>query len=371
MFIRYEVMQGLTNNTTSAQSIMQDIYGALTGTITNTTNFDPVYCNRALSTIDGSIHDVLADDNSTNVYYNWGISNGRITFNKRHHNYGVTTNGVTQDAHTENIFAWNYNSDYPKWRTRNGSSSYFPYNNNSTSHYWVNNSSTYQAAFYPSQINRINIFASKYWFFVQFQESSTNNLSLGGTLDYEMDAQNAWALHASGANFGPQFALHSCMVNSQDGGTGTSNDWFSIGYDDIPTHDQENYPNGNYTGSILQNGSGTYSMGYNTRHSREMCLFPFPMNEIYQTKINAVNSLVNPLYPVHVIGSGYSAAPLINAKVPYLYRTTDQIAPNIDTVTVNSADYRVLRMHKTHYNIRSASNYRTACYLLPETIGGY
>lgn len=374
MFIRYEVMQGLTNNTTSARAIMQDIYDALTGTITDPTNFDPVYCNRSLSTINGSIDDVLADDNTTNVYHSFSIDANRgITFQKRHFNYGVTTNGVLQDGDSTIKWLWDYTTPQPMFRAKSTGSGYFPYNNDSSDHYWVSNNSSFTAEYRPSSINRINIFATKYWFFVQIQESTTNKLALGGLIDYEMDSGNAWGLHSYGVTATPQLTLHSVMTNSQDDGQGNGNDAFTLGTTYYTTRDHSSYPNGVYTGSTQYSFNGQYNNGYNTGYTRAYVMYPNPMDRIYQRKVNATNSLIHPLYPVHIYGIGYtSTAPLLNAKVPYLYRTTDQIAPNVDTVTVNSASYRVLRMHKTgNYNFQSTSANATACYLLPETIGGY
>lgn len=374
MFIRYEVMQGLSNNTTSARAIMQDIYDALTGTITDPTNFDPVYCNRSLSTINGSIHDVKADDNITNVYHGFSIDANRgITFQKRHFNYGVTTNGVLQDSDYTIKWLWDYTTPQPMFRAKSTGTGYFPYNNDSSDHYWIDSSSTYSAEYRPSAINRINIFATKYWFFVQIQESTTNKLALGGVIDYEMDAGNAYAVHAGGTYYGPQLSLHSIMTNSQDDATGIANDAFILGTSYMAVRDSVSYPNGGYTGSPQYSHNGQYTTGYNTGITRSHAMYPLPMDQIYQRKVNSTNALIHPLYPVHILGYGdHPTAPLMNAKVPYLYRTTDQIAPNVDTVTVNSSSYRVLRMHKTAYwNVQHTNANKTACYLLPETIGGY
>ena len=191
-------------------------------------------------------------------------------------------------------------------------------------------------------------------------------------MDYEMDSGNAWSLH-NDSRTAPMLSLHSVMTNSQDDAGGAAADCFVLGTTHIPSKSSSNYANGVYTGSAQYSTNGSYNNGYNTGITRAYAMYPNPMDRAYQRKVNAVDSLVHPLYPVHIYGIGHTqTAPLMNAKVPYFYRTTDQIAPNVDLVTVNSANYRVLRLHKTgNYNFQSTSANSTACYLMPETIGGY
>ena len=79
------------------------------------------------------------------------------------------------------------------------------------------------------------------------------------------------------------------------------------------------------------------------------------------------------LAPTFVVPStGTHANGAVNyGKIPYFYRTTDDIAQAGDEITFGGVDYAVVPLHKTGgYNIGDADSVNQACYLVPKLIGG-
>lgn len=362
MFLRYEINQGLTNNTATCQAIMSDIYGVLTGTITATSGFDALYCNRALSEITGDMTALQPTNNAVNTYYNHAYSNGRITFNKRHNEHDSTYN-----LYGRVLIGWNYTTDYPKFRA--GSNSYWwPYNNDNGSYYWASSDANHNISYQPSNMRRISIFASKYWFIIQFEQTD-GKVATAGVLDHTINELDKYANSANTSIYNSMVTFHSIMSNpSDDTGGDSTYDMFTIGKRGY-TRMAQGPSNANT--QISYTGQG--HMGYMDTNDYYIALYPFGSHYCQpQYDINDNNTAKSPLHPLHVIGLAANyTSPYVLAKVPEFYRTQDQIAANSEDITIGSQEYKCVRMHKTgYYQVNSTSANKVACYLIPKTIGG-
>jgi hypothetical protein len=362
MFIRYEINQGLTNNTTTCQAIMSDIYGAITGTITSTSGFDPLYANQALSEITGDMTALQPDNRAVNTYHSHSYSNGKIEMQKRHYE-----NTTTYDYNGRILLEWNYTSGRPKFRA-GSTNAYWPYNNYTASHYWVNSSGTYIINQNPSVMRRISVFASKYWFIVQFEQTD-GKIAMAGLLDHTVNELDKYNVKTNPSAYNAQVVFHSIMTNPSDNTVGDSNDTFSIG--------KAGYGRtmlGPTTGSSQHSVNGTGHLGYLDANDYYIALYPFGSNKCAKQYDESDSNIAkSPLHPLHVIGlSAAETGPYLLAKVPQFYRTEDQIAANSEDVTIDSVTYKCVRMHKSgSSNVQDTTNADSvACYLIPKTIGG-
>jgi len=180
MYIRYEMNPAsLSNDQTTIDTILQDIYNALSGTYTSPSQFNATTCNSALSRIvgpTGGLSGITLNGLQIYPYVTW--SSGYLQINKRHSDHNTVT-GLPNFTPTYYSFLNWDTSGYglrPRMATTNGYTYAWPYN--SASGYWQDNTGNY-GQLMPSNISRIYVYASAYWIIFQAVNTSGNIFTHG------------------------------------------------------------------------------------------------------------------------------------------------------------------------------------------------
>lgn len=355
MYIRYELDQTASVNTTAHTNMMADLLDAIDGTITDPANFTSDYCNKELSEIHGSVtHGTATTDLYETVYESTG--EWRI---KKYHNGRDNTNNYEPagviglywvygqrpscDFKTKDDLNWVMSSD-----TQRGT-------------YWTPDSGPGQAE--PHVIdavnyNRILIFASAYYFILQLYHG--DRLMSMGLLDFEDSDADSYS-YTLDNNASPQIYFGFDIQDARSGQTSQQALYWG----------RSHYMSGEgqiYTGSTSYNVDAF--LGYATSFTTNYpSMYPQPRLKMPAGKVSGGSGhFLAPTYLLPTTGNG--AYSMVNfGKFPYFYRTTDDIAQGGDIISYNSVEYMAVPLHKTDGQTE-ATGTLMATYLVPKLIGG-
>jgi hypothetical protein len=353
MFIRYEFDKTQVSNSTAGDAVMSDLFQAINGTITDPANFTSGYCNKELSEIHGS---VSWGTTATDLYQPVYNSGNDFRFRKYHHN--------RDDAASYNPASivglyWDAHSDRPHFDMKTSSDNYVLSSANNRGTYWTADSGSSQP---PGGIHngydRVLIFASAYWFVIQIYQG--DRLMTGGVFDFEDSAADTYA-YGLNTDTSPQMFFANDVQDMRSGqDSHQSIYWGRSHYMTV---------SGNIETNDTQRNEAGFTGGTITYTNYVPSLFPAPMIPQSPGKITSGDGHF--LTPVFVIptrgGSDLSMSSF--GKIPYLYRTTDDLAQGGDLITYNTIDYMSLPMHKTGGD-NIGSQPLVANYLVPKLIGG-
>lgn len=353
MFIRYEIDKTQTSSTTHVSNMMSDLRNIIFGNITSPSSITSSICNTALTEISGSVNtDLYSLDYSST--YEWRIK--KFHYNKDTGNSYTPASMIHWSQATSNI-GWarilNYNNTNP-W-PRSASNTYWAISN-------IN--STLSKSYQPHQWDRVLIFISDYWFICQIWAGTF--MKQFACFDYEDSVSDQYA-YSVNPLISPQIGWVSQITDMTSGVAQTTSTLdYSMGRYTYMSR------SGNVFSSTSENtddywyGALPSSMSH-YNHS----LSPSP--RLSQTSVKISGGAGHMLAPTFIIPStGTHANGAVNyGKIPYFYRTTDDIAQAGDEITFGGVDYSVIPLHKTGgYNINDADSVNQACYLVPKLIGG-
>lgn len=373
MFIRYDVnYAALTNTTANMATIMTDIVGALNGTITTPSGFNAVACNTATSKITGGpLASIKLDDGTTAAYstpdWNTSQANG-LVITKKHSAYNAANSYTPQT-----YFYIMADSTAAGFRTRLsnnlGTTTMYPDASLAATRFWID--TAFINKINPTNVTRIHVFASKYWFIVQFIDTSGKAFA-SGTFDFESTPEDVYHFKNTSAYCVPSIGIQSEIVSTVLNAAASTTDRVIINRAYYPTVSGYYYA---YTADgYSTQASGSKALSYNGSFS----VIPALTDSMYQNYADGYTGAQNKLTPMFMEGYGQQAVYAPAAKVrkmPEFYRTTDNFMLNGEQVTINGVNYRNIVLHKTAdatttTSIALAANTRNACYLIPETIGG-
>ena len=112
--------------------------------------------------------------------------------------------------------------------------------------------------------------------------------------------------------------------------------------------------------------------GYGTE---DICLFPNPQDSIFNA-VDDIGDTQNFLVPVYFYPTNHkntnnsdSDRILLQGRVPYLWRTSDNAGQTGQTATIGGVEYRFVRLHSCG-GISTSDTANAATYMVPTTIGG-
>lgn len=353
MFVRYEFDKTATNNTTNHQNFLSDLQNIINGTITDPANITSDYCNKELSEIVGSCNYGTAVTNLYNISY---TSAYEFRVEKHHNN---RDNTALYNPKSELRFYWNYGSRPSARNYASDGGAIFSTSN--VNNYWTADTGTGQAEQYitdnPSY-DRCLMYISDYWFVIQLYNGA--RVMTAGIMDFEDSSADQYT-HSIDNVYTPQVNFEFDIQSMTSGLTSQQALYWGKNHYMMPT------------GSI-QTGTSTYSVeqflgNVTTISNYTATMSPTPRVPVNSAKISG--GAGHFMIPVFFIGSaGNSTSSIVGTgKIPYFYRTTDDLAQGGDSVTLNAVEYAVMPLHKTSGDGETTCTLQ-ATYLVPKTIGG-
>lgn len=353
MFVRYEIDKTTASSSANTSAMMSDLRQILAGNITSPGQITSDICNTNLTEITGSWNtDLYSVDYSST--YEWRIK-------KFHHSKNTATSYTPASlAH------WFQNTStigYANIQNYNGTN---PFPRSANTSYWANTNinSTTSKTYQVHQWDRVLMFVSDYWFIVQIWAGTF--MKQFAIFDYEDSVSDQYAFSVNPL-VSPQIAWVSQVTDMTSGvAQTTSTVDYSMGRFSYFER------NGNIrTGATQVSDDYWYGNLPSSMSHYQVSVLPIP--RISQTSVKISGGAGHMLSPVFVLPStGTHQYSSVNyGKIPYLYRTTDDIAQAGDEITFGGVDYAVVPMHKCGgYAIGDAASVNQACYLVPKTIGG-
>lgn len=353
MFVRYEFDKTASNNSSSHAAFLSDLQDIINGTITDPANLTSPYCNKELSEIVGSCNYGSGATNLYNISYS---SSYEFRVEKYHNNRDDAT---SYNPKSELRFYWNYGSR-PSARNY-ASDGGVIFSSSNVGSYWTSDSGPGQAEPYiidGTDYDRCLMFISDYWFIIQLYNGA--RVMTAGIMDFEDSAADTYT-HSIDSVYTPQVNFEFDIQSMTSGTTSQQalywgKNHYMMPSGSIRTGTSTSNPD-QFLGNVSSISNYTASMS------------PTPRVPVNSAKISG--GAGHFMIPVFFIGSvGNDANSIVGTgKIPYFYRTTDDLAQGGDAVTLNAVDYAALPLHKTSGAAETSCTLQ-ATYLVPKTIGG-
>ena len=359
MYIRYEFDSTASNNSTHHTYILDDIVKALNGTYTSVSQFRSNYCNKALSSIEGSVQWGSGATDLFDLVYQ---DSYEVQIRKYH---GAKKTNFTPSSILN--WRWQYGRrPNARMLTSNNTNTWPTTSYRTSSEYWAGDTSpgTSGKSSYANTASRIHVFAHDYMLFIAFQDGQA--MLTAGILDYEQSASDEYNFTANNLT-SPQQWLLTDVRQMVSGTTVQSNVSYRYG--------RSYYYNSSgelETGSTQNVTDYFYGNNPDNTHSHyQPTFFPLPNVPISGAAINGgTGHFMVPVVHTPTLGSHNNSQGNFG-KYPTLYRTSDDLAGAGDVITDNGIDYVVIPIHLTgDYTYTSSNTNKTACYLIPKTVGG-
>ena len=362
MFIKYAT-NDVSDSYLYMNNMFDDIQRSISNTYTSTSDFNTTVCDVNNSLFYGS-----ANSDLYSVIYNGAASDtsdGYLHITKKHHMSNTTYN------FTRNLqFRFTNQGTYGfRGRFYDGDT-YFPYNN-STQGYTHNTSAGNIYDIDMSKGHEINLYLSDYWIIFQIHWGS--EMATYALMDYEITPMDYYMYdNASlGAkNYFPGINLSSFVADSFNEdlvGANQGQNCFNLGLQGYLTN----------SGAVFDftDDENTISYAIHNNVSSDENIMPiiYPNGWRNVHEMQILGGSVHPMIPVSFHGHGNHStdSPVISSKIPYFYRTTDDIGYPGQQITYNGTDYMNLMLHKNGgVTVSDADNFKNACYLVPKLIGG-
>lgn len=232
--------------------------------------------------------------------------------------------------------------------------------------FWYNTQNT-QYMTHGVNAGEMQFFISTHWVIWNFIDASGR----GGTaalFDVESTGQDVWA-RTLNSLYSPQF------FTTSHGALWPTSSTLRVGEASSERVQMGIYSNLMYNGdSQFQNlgnlNQGHYSYG---RDQIQPMLYPNPWGAFFPTRDN-IGDTQNYMMPVYFYANDHqsttipSRRALLNGRVPFLWRTSDNAAQTGQAATVGGTEYRFVRLHPC--GITTAADTNAATYMVPTLIGG-
>ena len=362
MYVKYQ-MADVSDSYTYMNSVMSDISDAIANTYSSTTQFNAIACDRTNSLFYGSanadIYSIITDNAAPN-----DGSDGTLTIRKRHH-----MANTSYDFYRDIEIKFTNQGTYGLRARFDDNDNLFPYTTQNA--YTLTTSTNQLYDFDASKGHEINIYLSDYWIVLQFHWG--NQMVTYGLMDYEITPMDYYIY--DNATLGTKVYYPGVNLTS------FQQDNFNEDY--ITTNQAQNGWNLGLQGYLTNSGAIfdytstqnriTDQIHANSQNDEttDVTIYPNGWRNVYEMQI--LGGSVHPMIPVSFHGhSNHSTdSAVISSKIPYFYRTTDNIGYPGQQITYNGTDYMNLMLHKCGgITLTDADNTRNACYLLPKLIGG-
>lgn len=215
----------------------------------------------------------------------------------------------------------------------------------------------------------LQFFISEHWFIwtIQMADGSGGSAAI---FDVESTGLDTFARSLN--------SLYSPQVFTSAFGdqwpTATSDQVTELGYGSrIAIYANQMYGGGNTfvnrgrLGWYTNNDSAVYGL-------EQIGLWPQPTDTVFNG-VDDIGDTQNYLIPVYFYPTNHSSSNnsdgdriLLQGRIPYLWRTTDNAGQTGQTTTIGGVEYRFVRLHPC--GSTGLSNVNAATYLVPTTIGG-
>jgi hypothetical protein len=235
-----------------------------------------------------------------------------------------------------------------------------------TGQFWYNTQNTA----YPTHglsNGEMQFFISTHWVIWNFIDGSGRG-GTAGIYDVESTGQDVWA-RTLNSLYSPQIFItsHGAVwpTSSTLRAAEASNERNQLGiYSNLMYNGDSTFTN---QGSLQQ---GHYSFG---RDQIQPTLYPNPNSAFYPTRDN-IGDTQNYMMPVYFYANDHqsntipSRRALLNGRVPFLWRTSDNAAQTGQAATVGGVEYRFVRLHPC--GSTGTTDINAATYMVPTLIGG-
>jgi len=218
----------------------------------------------------------------------------------------------------------------------------------------------------------MQFFISEHWFIWTVQASDGSG-GCAGLLDVESTGLDTYARNLNSL-YSPQIFITSF---GDQWPTSTSDQVTEGGYG-IYTGLWANQMYGGGTTFVNRGTLGQWAnSNQSTYGAEDIALWPNMQDTIF-SGVDDIGDTQNYLIPVYFHPVNHNSANnldtdriLLQGRVPYLWRTTDNAGQTGQTTTIGGVEYRFVRMHPCGSNNTSLRlDYNAATYLVPTTIGG-
>jgi hypothetical protein len=238
---------------------------------------------------------------------------------------------------------------------------------------WFFNTQGSHSSTFLSYFNNLElqVFASDHWFIFAITDQEGNGGTFG-LFDVESTGADVYA-RSLNTLYSPQFFMTSIGKNWP---TSTSD---QVIEDTVYQHRTGLFLNQSYGGeqTFTNRGSIASTRFAGTYGSEDISLWPDTRNSIFNT-VDAIGDTQNYLVPVYFSGINHlstnnlsSDRILLNGRVPFLWRTSDNAGQTGQTATISGTEYRFVRIHPTGGSeSATVGQVNAATYMVPTTIGG-
>lgn len=236
-----------------------------------------------------------------------------------------------------------------------------------TSATWWHNATNTTFMNHSLSAGEMQFFISTHWVIWSWLDSSGRG-GTAGIYDVESTGQDVWA-RTLNSLYSPQIYISSY------GGSWPSSSTLRTTEVIADRNQLAIFSNLMYNGdsgfaNLGQIHQGHYSFGRDQIHPM---LYPNPNSAFYPTRDN-IGDTQNYMMPVYFYANDHQAATipsrraLLNGRVPFLWRTSDNAAQTGQSATVGGVEYRFVRLHPC--GSTATADVNAATYMVPTLIGG-
>lgn len=235
-----------------------------------------------------------------------------------------------------------------------------------TGQFWHNTQNTTYMTHGVSN-GEMQFFISTHWVIWNFIDGAGRG-GTAGIYDVESTGQDVWA-RTLNSLYSPHVFITS------HGGRWPTSTTRNIGEDIVNRNQVGIYSNLMYNGDSQFVNRGALNQGHYTynRNQIQPMLYPNPYSVFYSTR-DAIGDTQNYMMPVYFnTNDNYSTTipserALLNGRVPFLWRTSDNAAQTGQAATVSGTEYRFVRLHACGGT--DLTDINAATYMVPTLIGG-
>lgn len=329
--------------------------------------------SRAISALPSAVFDlsncVRLGSLPSNITVSSNVSSSSVVFNRNTDCWLQFQKAHSQNANFVSLFRIHQNGlTNQSWQPRYMSSNATNMRPETvaTANFWYNTQNTAYMT-HGLASGEMQFFISTHWVIWNF----IDGLGRGGTAgiyDVESTGQDVWA-RTLNSLYSPQIFITShgasWPTTSTLRTTEASAERNQLGIYSILMY---NGDSGFANLGVLQQGH--YSFG---RDQIQPMLYPNPNSAFYPTRDN-IGDTQNYMMPVYFYANDHqsntipSRRALLNGRVPFLWRTSDNAAQTGQAATVGGVEYRFVRLHPC--GSTGTTDINAATYMVPTLIGG-